>query len=88
MYPHVNHQPDQPILNVSHLSVRYEGRGALENISFHLHAGERVAVVGPNGAGKSTLFKVVAGVLRPTEGEVAVFGSGPGRHVRICYIPQ
>jgi ABC-type Mn2+/Zn2+ transport system ATPase subunit len=88
MYPHVNHQPDQPILNVSHLSVRYEGRGALENISFHLHAGERVAVVGPNGAGKSTLFKVVAGVLRPTEGEVAVFGSGPGRHVRIGYIPQ
>jgi manganese/iron transport system ATP-binding protein len=88
MYPHVNHQPDQPILNVSHLSVRYEGRGALENITFHLHAGERVAVVGPNGAGKSTLFKVVAGVLRPTEGEVAVFGSGPGRHDRIGYIPQ
>ncbi|MEW6094635.1 MAG: metal ABC transporter ATP-binding protein [Chloroflexota bacterium] len=88
MYPHVTHKPDQPILNVSHLSVRYEGRAALENITFHLHPGERVAVVGPNGAGKSTLFKVVAGVLRPTEGEVTVFGSGPGRHICIGYIPQ
>ncbi len=88
MYPHVHHQPDQPILNISHLSVRYEGRGALENITFHLHAGERVAVVGPNGAGKSTLFKVVAGVLRPTEGDVTVFGSGPGGHICIGYIPQ
>lgn len=88
MYPHINHQPNQPILDISHLSVRYEGRGALENITFHLHAGERVAVVGPNGAGKSTLFKVVAGVLAPAEGEVKVYGSGPGGHVCISYLPQ
>lgn len=88
MYPHTHHQPDQPILDIQRLSVRYEGRGALENISFHLHAGERVAVVGPNGAGKSTLFKVVAGVLTPTDGEVRVYGSGPGGHVCIAYLPQ
>ncbi len=88
MYPHVHHQPDQPILNVARLSLRYDGRAALEEISFHLHAGERVAVVGPNGAGKSTLFKVIAGVLRPSEGEVTVYGSGPGGHVCIAYIPQ
>jgi ABC-type Mn2+/Zn2+ transport system ATPase subunit len=70
------------------LSVRYDGRGALEDITFHLHAGERVAVVGPNGAGKSTLFKVIAGVLSPTGGEVTVYGSGPGGHVCIGYVPQ
>ncbi len=74
MYPHTHHQPDQPILDVLHLSVNYDGRIALENITFHLHAGERVAVVGPNGAGKSTLFKVVAGVLPPTSGEVKISG--------------
>ena len=66
MYPHTHHKPNQPILDVSHITVRYNGRMALENITFHLHEGERVAVVGPNGAGKSTLFKVVAGVLPPT----------------------
>ena len=88
MYLHTHHEPNQPILDVSHLTVRYNGRAALENVTFHLHAGERVAVVGPNGAGKSTLFKVVSGVLQPSSGDVTIFGSQPGRHVCIAYIPQ
>ena len=88
MYPHTHHQTNQPILDVSHLTVRYNGRVALEDISFHLHEGERVAVVGPNGAGKSTLFKVVSGVMAPTSGEVNIFGSLPNKHVCIAYIPQ
>lgn len=88
MYPHTHHEADQPILDVSHLTVRYNGRAALDDLTFHLHEGERVAVVGPNGAGKSTLFKVVSGVLPPTSGEVTIFGSRPGGHVCIAYIPQ
>jgi manganese/iron transport system ATP-binding protein len=88
MYPHIPHQPGQPILDLRRVSVRYDGRAALEEITFHLHGGERVAVVGPNGAGKSTLLKVVAGVLRPTSGEVTVYGSGPSGHVCIGYVPQ
>lgn len=88
MYPHINHQADKPILDVRNMSVRYNGRVALENITFHLHVGERVAVVGPNGAGKSTLFKVVAGVLQPYNGEVNISGSKPTAHSCIAYIPQ
>ena len=88
MYPHTHHQTNQPILDVQALTVRYNGHVALDNISFHLHEGERVAVVGPNGAGKSTLFKVVSGVLTPTSGEVNIFGSKPSGHVCIAYIPQ
>jgi manganese/iron transport system ATP-binding protein len=88
MYPHSYHQDDQPILDVRKLSARYNGRFALQDITFHLHAGERVAVVGPNGAGKSTLFKVVAGVLQPASGEVNIYGSTPRGHVCIAYIPQ
>lgn len=88
MYPHTHHKPDQPILDVSHITVRYNGRVALENATFHLHKAERVAIVGPNGAGKSTLLKVVAGVLSPTSGEVKIFGSRPLGHVCIGYIPQ
>lgn len=87
-YPHVPHDPDAPILEVNKLSLRYDGQFALENITFHLHAGERVAVVGPNGAGKSTLFKVVAGVLPPTSGEVKISGYGPRGHICIAYVPQ
>jgi manganese/iron transport system ATP-binding protein len=88
MYPHTHHELNKPILDVQNVSVRYDGRMALEGVTFHLHAGERIAVVGPNGAGKSTLFKVVSGVLQPSAGEVAIFGSHPGRHVCIAYIPQ
>ena len=88
MYSHNHHETNQPILDVQHVSVRYNGRDALEDITFHLHEGERVAVVGPNGAGKSTLFKVVAGVLQQNSGEVNIFGSRPRGHVCIGYIPQ
>ena len=87
-YPHVPHDPDAPILEVNQLSLRYDGHFALENITFHLHAGERVAVVGPNGAGKSSLFKVVAGVLPPSSGEVKISGYGPRGHICIAYVPQ
>lgn len=88
MYPQTRHQTDQPILDVKKVTVRFPGHLALEDVSFHLHVGERVAVVGPNGAGKSTLFKVIAGVLPATSGEVKVFGSSSGEHVCIAYIPQ
>ena len=88
MYPHTHHQPNEPILDVRHITVRYNGHPALDDISFHLHEGERIAVVGPNGAGKSTLFKVVSGVLQPNTGEVNIFGSRPRGHICIAYIPQ
>jgi manganese/iron transport system ATP-binding protein len=60
----------------------------LDNVSFQLHHGERVAVVGPNGAGKSTLFKAIAGVLKPISGEIKVYGHGPGGHICIAYLSQ
>jgi manganese/iron transport system ATP-binding protein len=88
MYPHTHHELNKPILDVQHLTVRYNGRVALEDVNFHLHKGERIAVVGPNGAGKSTLFQVIAGVLQPNSGEVNIFGSRPRGHNCIAYIPQ
>jgi ABC-type Mn2+/Zn2+ transport system ATPase subunit len=88
MYPHNHHETSQPILNVQHVNVRYNGHVALDDVTFHLHESERVAVVGPNGAGKSTLFKVVSGVLQPNSGDVKIYGSRPHGHVCIGYIPQ
>lgn len=61
---------------------------ALQDISFEIAAGERVAVVGPNGAGKSTLFKLIVGTLKQTEGLVNVYGHGPTGHICIGYVPQ
>ena len=47
---------------------------ALRDVTFSLNKGERLGILGLNGAGKSTLLKVVAGVLKPTEGTVTTKG--------------
>jgi len=47
---------------------------ALRNVGFQVTHGESLAVIGPNGAGKSTLLQVLAGIIEPSEGEVAVRG--------------
>lgn len=48
---------------------------ALKNVDFKVNKGEVIGFIGSNGAGKSTLLKVVAGVMKPTKGEVKVYGN-------------
>ena len=52
--------------------LMYKEFWALKEISFEVQEGDRVGILGLNGAGKSTLLKVVAGVLKPTEGSVEI----------------
>jgi manganese/iron transport system ATP-binding protein len=82
------HDPAAPSVSAVGVSVQYNGHLALDQVTFSLKSSERVAVVGPNGAGKSTLFKVIAGVLRPTRGQVRLFGDAPERHICVAYVPQ
>ena len=84
----VPHDAALPAIELENVSVRYDQALALENVTLRLKRGERVAVVGPNGAGKSTLFHVIAGVVRPTAGQVRIYGSGPGGHICVGYVPQ
>jgi len=64
--------------DVSKVFRRANGRGdllAVDKLSFEVAPGEIVAVLGKTGCGKSTMFNLVAGLIEPTSGEVAVSGT-------------
>lgn len=61
------------ILEVSGISVTFDGFRAINNLSFSIGPAELRAIIGPNGAGKSTFMDIVTGKTRPDEGKV-VFG--------------
>ena len=62
------------LLEVKQLTKRFGGFTALENISFSIAAGERLALIGPNGSGKSTTVNCIAGFFKPDHGEVKFNG--------------
>lgn len=60
----------------------------LDNVSFRLNAGEQVAIIGPNGAGKSSLLKLIAGILKPDQGQIQLQPTAVGQELCIAYVPQ
>ncbi|MGO8919685.1 MAG: metal ABC transporter ATP-binding protein [Stellaceae bacterium] len=74
-----------PAISVSDLTVAYQARPAIENLTLDFPPGSMTAIVGPNGAGKSTLLKAIAGILRPRAGRVV--RGGASLH-EIGYLPQ
>jgi ABC-type cobalamin/Fe3+-siderophores transport system ATPase subunit len=63
-----------PLLSIDDVTMRYEARTVLRNISFDVHAGEVLALIGPNGVGKSTLLRACSGTLKPIDGRVLIDG--------------
>jgi heme ABC exporter ATP-binding subunit CcmA len=66
-----------PALALHEVDKRYGRQLALRRLSIELAAGSSTLIAGPNGAGKSTLLRVLAGLTRPTRGEVRVLGEDP-----------
>jgi branched-chain amino acid transport system ATP-binding protein len=64
----------RPMLEVDHVTLRFGGVAALDDVSFEIREGEILGLIGPNGAGKTTCFNVMTGVYRPTRGEVRFRG--------------
>ncbi|MBP8004898.1 MAG: ABC-F family ATP-binding cassette domain-containing protein, partial [Elusimicrobia bacterium] len=71
------------LISCQGLIKTYGARPLFEGLSFGVFAGERAGLIGPNGAGKSTLLKILAGLEKPDEGELAV-----RRGIRVGYLAQ
>ena len=70
------------MIDFKDISLRYGTQVVLDNVSFRIHAGERVGIVGPNGAGKSSLFQMIIGDRSPDGGAVALEGKPSIGYVR------
>ncbi len=74
---------------VENLTIAYDDKPVLLDVSFHIPKGKMAAIVGPNGAGKTTLLKAMLGLITPLSGRVWFGGSDQTRtHKRIGYVPQ
>ncbi|MBO0905273.1 ABC transporter ATP-binding protein [Jiella sonneratiae] len=65
-----------PVLSVEHLTMRFGGLVAVDDLSFDVGRGDITALIGPNGAGKTTVFNCVTGFYKPTEGRIALRRDG------------
>ena len=63
------------MLSIAHLSMRFGGITALDDVSFSLNQGEITSLIGPNGAGKTTLFNCITGMYTPSQGQVHFNGT-------------
>jgi branched-chain amino acid transport system ATP-binding protein len=66
----------KPILQINKLYKNFGGLEALRDITFKIIPGEIIGLIGPNGAGKTTLFNCVAGIEKPTKGEIILGNRG------------
>jgi phospholipid/cholesterol/gamma-HCH transport system ATP-binding protein len=72
--PHSPTSSVEPVVVFDDVSIGFDQKPVLENISFQVHAGEMRILLGPAGVGKSVLLKMTNGLLRPDSGRIFVFG--------------
>lgn len=78
------------LLTVSSLTKKYKDTTAVKGVDFSLSTGKCIALIGPNGAGKTTILRILAGLLKPTQGDIIFKGKRDIKDLRkfIGYLPQ
>ena len=77
--PHAVESSDAPPVRARGVVKRYGTRPAVSDVELDVGAGDIVALVGPNGSGKTTLLRMLAGLVRPDDGDIRLFGLDPVR---------
>ena len=77
------------MLELKNVTKRYLRRTALDNVSLVLEEGKTCLLLGPNGSGKTTMMKLIAGLSRPTDGEITFDGQAIGKVTKalVAYMP-
>lgn len=78
-------------LELSHITKRYDGHVALDDLSLTVPSGTVYGLLGPNGAGKTTTIRMVLNVIEPDSGTIRLFGestSARGVIDRVGYLPE
>ena len=86
----------KPILKLQNISLSFQNRQILQNISFEINQGEIFGMLGPNGVGKSTIFNLVTGLIKPNKGDIIIKNEKVNEYpifmrtskFKIGYVPQ
>lgn len=79
----------EKLIELNDITVRFEGKTALDDVSLTVAKGDFMAITGPNGGGKTTLLRVMLRLLKPNAGTIEYFNDGiPVKNLRIGYLPQ
>jgi len=76
-------EPTEHPIVIEHLTKRFGDFVAVDDVSFHVNAGEVYGWLGPNGAGKTTTIRMMLGLMRPTSGRIRVLGYDPATQSKI-----
>ena len=84
---------EQIILKTTELTKKYQNRAVVDNLNIEIKKGEIFGLLGPNGAGKSTTLNMICSIIRPTAGNISLFGKNPLKQKKevihkVGYIPQ
>lgn len=77
-------------LSLTNISKSFQGKIAVDDVSFEVKPGEIIGFLGPNGAGKTTCIRIALGLIKQDQGKVSLFGRPPGPHAfgRIAFLPE
>jgi zinc transport system ATP-binding protein len=78
-----------PIIELDSINFSYNHIPILEDITLKVYEKDFLGIIGPNGGGKTTLLKIILGLLKPTSGNISIFGNSPEKgRSSIGYVPQ
>lgn len=79
----------KPIVQLDHVNFTYAETPVLTDVNLSIYPCEFIGIIGPNGGGKTTLLKLLMGFLKPTSGQLEIFGTSPQMsRYEIAYVPQ